>query len=91
MASVLVEGHNVLQRMPVFAVTTIKGPRWDDERGIREQELWDEHAQFADGLVAAGRFVFGGPVEADDDRVIALLAVDAPDAPGVHALFADRC
>jgi uncharacterized protein YciI len=74
--------------VPIFAVTTMRGPSWDDGRDIRSQPLWEEHASFADGLVDVGVIRFGGPVEDPDERVLALIAVEAQDAGAVHALFA---
>jgi hypothetical protein len=74
--------------MPVFAVRTARGARWDDAHGIREQAYWDEHAAFADGLVQAGVIVFGGPIASDDPDDIALLAVEAADELAVRAAFA---
>ena len=74
--------------MPVFAVRTAKGAGWDHARGNREQPHWDEHAAFADELVAAGVIVFGGPVDSDDPHDIALLAVQAADEEAVRAAFA---
>ena len=38
--------------MPVFAVSTAKGPNWDHARGNREQRFWDEHVS------AVSRFDF---------------------------------
>lgn len=67
----------------------MRGPRWDPDIGIREQELWREHADFADALVGQGAFLLGGPVEDPDDRVVALIAVRAADEAAVHSLFAD--
>ena len=32
--------------MPVFALSTVHGPGWDDTRPIREQRAWDQHAAF---------------------------------------------
>jgi uncharacterized protein YciI len=72
----------------MFAVRTAQGAQWDDACGIREQAFWDEHAEFADGLVAKGVIVFGGPIASDDSEDIALLAVDAPDKEAVHEAFA---
>ncbi len=40
--------------MAIFALTTDHGPRWDENRGIREQAAWDEHASFMDGLADDG-------------------------------------
>lgn len=74
--------------MPTFAVTTGKGPAWDRTAGIRNQRLWNEHASFADGLVDKGVIVLGGPVQDDDDDVIALIAVRANDAEEVRSVFA---
>jgi uncharacterized protein len=73
--------------MSTFAVTTAKGPRWDDARGIREQAFFDEHAAFMDELVAGGVIVLGGPIDSDDAGVIALLAVVAPDEAAARAVF----
>ena len=74
--------------MAVFAVRTAKGPNWDPSLGIRRQPGWDEHAQFADTLVAAGTIVLGGPIASGDDEDIALVMVEAPSEEAVHAAFA---
>lgn len=73
--------------MPVFAVTTAKGASWDHARGIREQAFWDEHAAFADGLVARGVVILGGPVGGGDDDDLALLAVEAADSGAALSVF----
>jgi uncharacterized protein YciI len=73
--------------MPVFAVRTAKGPRWDHGRGIREQVLWDEHGAFADFLVKEGVIILGGPVDSDAPEDIALLAVAADDEAAARAAF----
>jgi uncharacterized protein YciI len=75
--------------MPVFAVRTMRGSAWDDDRSIREQPQWTEHARFADGLVDDGRILLGGPIEDPDPGVVALMAMEAPDASGVHETFAN--
>jgi uncharacterized protein YciI len=56
-----------------FAVTNLHGPAWDRSRGLREQDAWDEHAAYMDGLVEDGFVLLAGPL--GDDR--ALLIVDA--------------
>ena len=66
--------------MPNFAVTLIHGPGWDPSRQIRNQDAWDKHAAFMDGLVDDGFIIVGGPVgeggrtlhvvEAADEREI---------------------
>ena len=73
--------------MPVFAVTTARGPNWDHARSIREQPFWDEHAAFADMLADRGVIILGGPVTSDDDEDIALLAVEAPDEHALRSIF----
>jgi uncharacterized protein YciI len=67
--------------MSTFAVTLVHGPGWDSSRPIRQQDGWDEHAAFFDGLVDDGFLVVGGPlgdgartlhlIEADDEAAIA--------------------
>jgi hypothetical protein len=74
--------------VPVFAVTTAKGPNWDHARGLREQPYWDEHAAFADLLVGRGVIILGGPVASDDDEDIALLAVESADEQALRSVFA---
>jgi hypothetical protein len=58
---------------------------WDDARGLREQDGWDEHAAFMDALVDDGFVVLGGPL-GDGSRV--LLAVLAEDEDAIRARFA---
>jgi uncharacterized protein YciI len=53
---------------------------------MREQELWLQHADFMDGLVADGFVVLGGPLGRGEERF--LLAVRAEDAEAVRARLA---
>jgi uncharacterized protein YciI len=48
--------------MANFAVRLVHGPGWDPSRPIREQDGWDAHAAFMDGLVDDGFIILGGPV-----------------------------
>jgi hypothetical protein len=48
--------------MANFAVRLVHGPGWDPARQIRDQDGWDEHAAFMDGLVDDGFIILGGPV-----------------------------
>src|SRR5262249_59047246 len=67
--------------MATFALTTVHGPNWDASRPIREQQAWDQHAAFMDGLVDDGFIIIGGPlgdgartmhcIEADGEQQIA--------------------
>jgi hypothetical protein len=45
-------------------VERTRGPDWDDSRGIREQDGFDDHALFMDALVDEGFVVLGRPVGA---------------------------
>jgi uncharacterized protein YciI len=71
-----------------FLVENAKGPAWDHSRSLREQEGWDEHAVFMDGLAEQGFIVLGGPIEGDE-RLSALLVVDAEDEETVRARLAE--
>lgn len=73
--------------MANFAVRLVHGPGWDPCSQIRDQDGWDEHAAFMDGLVDDGFIILGGPVgdgeqtlhvveAADEDEISARLARD---------------
>jgi uncharacterized protein YciI len=61
------------------------GGPWDWSRPLREQEGWDEHARFMDGLVADGVVVLGGPL---DERDV-LLVADGEGEAAVRARLSD--
>jgi len=61
-----------------FAVTLIRGPGWDSSRPIREQDGWDAHAAFMDGLVGDGFIVLGGPV-GDGQRTLHVVEAAGED------------
>jgi hypothetical protein len=71
--------------VPVFAVTTVHGPQWDPSRPIREQQAWDDHAIFMDGLVDEGFVILGGPI---DEGREAMLAVEAADENEIRSRMA---
>jgi len=52
--------------MTYLAVTRERGPAWDAARPLAEQERWDQHAAFMNGLVDDGFVVFGGPLGDED-------------------------
>jgi uncharacterized protein YciI len=73
--------------MANFAVRLVHGPGWNPSRQTRDQDAWDEHAAFMDGLVDDGFIILGGPVgdgeqtlhvveAADDNEIKARLAGD---------------
>jgi uncharacterized protein YciI len=70
----------------MYAVTVEHGPAWDDSRGLREQDGWDEHAAFMDALADEGFIVFGGPLGDNDERF--MFAVEAPSAEAIHERLA---
>jgi uncharacterized protein YciI len=72
--------------MANFAVRLAHGPGWDSSRQIRDQEAWDEHAAFMDGLVDAGFVILGGPV---GDGEQTLHAIEAADENEIRARLAD--
>jgi len=70
-----------------YAVTREPGERWVSSLGMREQERWDEHAEFMDALAAAGFIVLGGPLGSGEKR--SLLIVDAESEQEIEAALAD--
>jgi uncharacterized protein len=60
------------------------GGPWDWSKGLRDQELFDEHARFLDGLVDEGYIVLGGPL---DERDV-LLVVQSETEASVRSRFA---
>jgi len=51
---------------------------------MREQDGWDEHAAFMDGLVDDGKIVLGGPLE-DERYTMHVVAAESESA--VRELF----
>jgi uncharacterized protein YciI len=72
--------------MAFFALTMVNGPRYDPARSRREQDGWDEHAVFMDGLTDAGFAVLGGPI-GDGNQV--MVVVEAAGQTEVRARLAD--
>ena len=73
------------RQVSVFALIEVSGPRWDPSRQRREQDGWDGHAAFMDGLVDDGFVLLGGPI-GDGDRV--MLVVDAAGEDDIRARLA---
>src|SRR4051794_39169092 len=72
--------------MALFAVIREAGPAWDRSRAMREQDAWDQHAAFMDGLARDGFIVEGGPL-GDGSR--ALHVVESESDEAVRQRFAD--
>lgn len=62
-----------------------RGEPWDWSRDLREQDGWDEHADFMEGLVNDGFIVLGGPLE--DERYV-MHVIAAPSKEAVRARLA---
>ena len=60
--------------MRTFVLIRERGPSWDDARGLREQDAWDEHAAFMEGLADEGFILLGGPI--GEDRVMHVVVAD---------------
>lgn len=61
-----------------YAIFRRPGSRWNPGKGVREQPLWDEHAQFMDELFAAGSVVLAGPF-ADQSGSMMIVKGDSVD------------
>jgi hypothetical protein len=66
-----------------FVIVRVRGPGWDDRRPMREQDGWDEHARFMDGLAGEGIIVLGGALGSGERRF--LHVCDAPDEAAIRA------
>ena len=60
--------------MEHFVVRLERGGPWDWSRGMREQDGWDDHARFMDGLVDEGFIVLGGPLEGERETMYVVRA-----------------
>ncbi len=69
-----------------YAVTRERGESWDASLAMREQEKWDEHAEFMDALVDDGFVILGGPL---GDGGKFLLIIDAESEQEIDARLAD--
>lgn len=71
--------------MALYVVRLQRGGPWDWSRDMREQDGWEEHAAFMDGLVDAGFILLGGPLEGGRDT---LHVVEAESEDAVRERFA---
>jgi hypothetical protein len=80
------------ERLPPVAdyylVRMARGPAWDHARRRREQDGWDAHAAFMDGLVDEGLIVLGGPVESEDGEHT-VHVVDAESEAAIRSRLAE--
>ena len=54
-----------------------RGPNWDHSRRMREQDAWDAHAEFMEGLADEGFIFLGGPL--GDDLVMHVVVAGSPE------------
>ncbi len=54
------------------------GPQWDDNRSMRDQKGWPEHAVFVDALADERFVILGGPL-GNYRKHRAMLILDAPN------------
>ncbi len=67
-----------------FVVLSKAGAKRDLSKGSREQQFWDEHATFIDGLVDEGFIMMGGPFD-DGGALLIVRADDEQEARGKMA------
>jgi uncharacterized protein YciI len=60
--------------LQLHVVRLERGGPWDWSRGLREQDGWDEHARFMNGLVDDGFIVLGGPLAGDRETLHVVVA-----------------
>ncbi|HYB09193.1 MAG TPA: hypothetical protein VEJ16_05955 [Alphaproteobacteria bacterium] len=63
----------------IFAVTRTRGPRWNDQLSMEEQEDWKGHAAFMNALHADGFVLVGGPLEGTLDTLLIFRANDVDE------------
>ena len=51
--------------MARWVIRVQRGGPWDWSRGMREQDGWDEHATYMDGIFDEGWLLLAGPLEGD--------------------------
>jgi uncharacterized protein len=69
-----------------FVIIWAHGAAWAEDKTVREQAYWDEHAEFMDRLFENGTVIMGGPFS---DGTGSLVIVEAEEINEVSALFAN--
>lgn len=72
----------------LFAVTRSRGPAWNAERPMEEQEDWRGHAVFMNALHRDGFIVLGGPLDGTPD---VLLIARANDEDEIRSRLEEDC
>ncbi len=63
----------------LFAVTRSRGPAWNAERPMEEQDEWHSHAVFMTALHRDGFVLLVGPLEGTPDVLLIALANDVDE------------
>jgi uncharacterized protein YciI len=63
----------------LFAVTRTRGPSWNPELSLEEQDDWTSHAAFMNTLRGEGFVLLGGPLEGTPDVLLIIQAADAEE------------
>lgn len=72
----------------LFAVTRSRGPGWNAERPMEEQDEWHSHAVFMTALHRDGFVRLVGPLEGTPD---VLLIARANDVDEIRSRLSDDC
>ena len=59
------------------------GSKWNPDKHVREQELWDEHARFMDALFEERRVVLAGPFADESGSLVVLSAESVDEAKSI--------
>ena len=55
--------------MPRWVVRVRRGGPWDFSKDMRNQEGWDAHAAYMDGIFEEGFLLLAGPLEGDRETM----------------------
>ena len=55
--------------MPRWVVRVRRGGPWDFSKDMRQQEGWDAHATYMDGIFEEGFLLLAGPLEGDRETM----------------------
>jgi uncharacterized protein YciI len=62
-----------------YVVIREPGSAWEPSRPMREQDGWNEHAAFMDGLAEDGFIVLGGPLDGAESEFLHVVDVESED------------
>ena len=63
-----------------YAVLRERGEHWNARIPMRQQEQWEKHAAFMDGLVADGFVILGGPLGDGEEKFLHIVAAESEQA-----------